>query len=83
MTLDEAILDLRSQSFARGMKGKLEDFDVYLCEDGQTVSIWAMFYLDEPLMTQVDLPAGPSNFDRNAFYYAIEEACARNSAQAH
>ena len=65
-----ALFSLRQQSIARGFAGRLEDFDIKLCEDNFTVSIWAFYALDEPLMAHVELPEpiDPAAFDPAPFY---------------
>ena len=65
-----ALFSLRRQSLERGFAGRLEDFDIKLCEDDRTVSIWAFYKLDEPLMAHVELPEpiDPAAFDPQPFY---------------
>lgn len=55
-TFDEAYFSLQRQSLERGLKGELDDFDIYLCDDGITISVWAFYSLDEPLMAHFDRP---------------------------
>ncbi len=65
-----ALFSLWEQSIERGFAGRLEDFDIKLCEDDRTVSIWAFYKLDEPLMAHVELPEpiDPAVFDPTPFY---------------
>ena len=75
-----ALFSLRQQSIERGFAGRLEDFDIKLCEDDRTVSIWAFYKLDEPLMAHVELPQpiDPATFDPAPFYSeAVNFAAAR------
>ena len=78
-SLETALSSLREQSMERGLRGCLSDFDIVLCEDQQTVSVWAFYELNPPLMACFDLPAAidPSEFDAAAYY----AAAARYAAQ--
>ena len=60
-----ALFSLWQQSIDRGFAGRLEDFDIKLCEDDRTISIWAFYQLDEPLMASIELPEAvdPASFD--------------------
>ena len=60
------------------MRGRLEDFDIRLCEDQQTVSIWAFYDLDPPLMASFELPAAidPYEFSNAALYDEAERFAA-------
>jgi hypothetical protein len=71
--LDRVIAELREQSFARGFGGRLEDFDVTLCEDGRTVSVWAFASLDAPLTNSFE----PKLFDATQIYAALNDAAVR------
>ena len=65
----QALSCLREQSLERGLRGRLADFDIQLCEDKRTVSVWAFYELDPPLMASFELPAAidPHEFDAAAF----------------
>ena len=67
-----ALFSLRQQSVARGFSGRLEDFDVRLCEDAKTISIWAFYEMNPPLMASFELPAAidPQEFDAAPYYQA-------------
>jgi hypothetical protein len=80
MTFQEALFSLQRQSVERGFGGRLEDIDVTLCEDQRTVSIWAFFYLDEPLMASFDLPAPVTEIDRQMYLDRCEH---RDTAVQH
>jgi hypothetical protein len=67
MTFDEARFYLQRLSVERGFGGRLDDVDVCLCEDGKTVSVWAFFSSDEPLMACFDLPSPVTEIDRQAY----------------
>ena len=71
--IEAALVSLREQSIARGLGGKLEDFDIALCEDG-SISIWAFFHFDAPLMANV--PAAAADGDFAAYYQAAERYAA-------
>jgi hypothetical protein len=83
MTVDDAILDLRRQSIERGLGGRLEDFDVYLCEDRRTVSVFAFYGQERPLMAQFDLGAAidSESFSNRPVYDRLEAEAARAEAK--
>ena len=62
----------------RGLRGRLEDFDIRLCEDQRTVSVWAYYELDPPLIASFELPAAidPHEFDAAACYEEAERFAA-------
>jgi hypothetical protein len=71
-----ALFSLRQQSVARGLAGRAGDFDVRLCEDNRTVSLWAFYEMNPPLMASVELPApiDPATFDALPYYRAALSA---------
>jgi hypothetical protein len=79
--MDEALAYLREQSITRGLGGRLEDFDIRLYEDQRTVSVWAYYELDPPLMACFELRAAidPAEFDAAAFYKEAERYAATPS----
>lgn len=70
-TFDEACFSLQQQSIERGLKGKLDDFDVCLFEDGKTISIWAYYSFDEPLMAHFDRPESVSPEDVVGYVHGL------------
>ena len=69
--ITSALFSLSGQSIERGLGGRLEDFSINLCEDNRTVSIWAFYELDVPLMASVQLPQpidDPEGFDSAPYY---------------
>jgi hypothetical protein len=73
-SMHEALAYLREQSIARGLGGRLEDFDIRLCEDGRTISIYAFFSFDIPLMA--NFPAAAADGDLVPYYQAAERYAA-------
>jgi hypothetical protein len=77
-SLETALSSLHQQSMDRGLRGRLEDFDIRLCEDGKTVSVWAFYELNPPLMACFELAvaADPSEFSNAALYDEAERFAA-------
>ena len=69
-----ALVSLRAQSIARGLGGRLEDFDIALCEDGATISIYAFFSSDVPLMAS--FAATGADSDLAPYYHAADRYAA-------
>ena len=80
-SMETALSHLREQSIERGLRGRLEDFDIRLCEDQRTVSVWAYYELDPPLMACFELADAidRSEFDAAAFYKEAERYAATPS----
>jgi hypothetical protein len=76
-TMHDALTSLREQSIKRGLGGRLEDFDIARCEDGCTISIWAFYHLDAPLMAC--FPAAEADGDLAAYYQAAARYAAEPS----
>jgi hypothetical protein len=76
--LTEALFYLTEQSLARGFNGHLGDFNISLCEDDKTISIWAYYELDVPLMAHVELPqpVDPTTFDPAPYYREAQDFAA-------
>ena len=70
--IESALVSLRRQSVARGLSGRLANFNVSLCEDNRTISIWAFYEMDSPLMAHIELPQpiDPTTFDAAPYYRA-------------
>jgi hypothetical protein len=77
-SMETALFSLRQQSLDRGLGGRLEDFDIRLCEDQRTISIWAFYDLDPPLMACFELADAidPTEFDAAACYAEAERFAA-------
>jgi hypothetical protein len=74
--LEAALFSLREQSIKRGLGGRLEDFDIARCEDG-SISIWAFYHLDAPLMA--NFPATAADGDLAPYYQAAARYAAEPS----
>ena len=79
-TMDEALAWLREQSITRGLGGRLEDFDIARSEDGRTISIWAFYSFDAPLMASV--AAAAADGDLAAYYAGGRTLCSRTIVAA-
>ena len=75
--MDEALAWLREQSITRGLGGRLEDFDIARSEDGRTISIWAFYSLEEPLMASFRARAADGDLGR--YYQAADRYAAASS----
>jgi hypothetical protein len=84
--ITSALFSLRQQSVARGFGGRLSDFDIKLCEDSKTISVWAFYEMDSPLMAHIELPQpiDPTTFDAAPYYraalnFSVDRMPIRNS----
>ena len=55
-TFELALFELQRQSIARGFGGRLDDVLFALCDDCMSVTIYAFYSLDDPLVAGFDLP---------------------------
>ena len=61
-TFEAAAFELQRQSIARGFGGRLDDLEVALCEDRRSVTVYAFYSLDEPLIARQRLALQAQEF---------------------